>query len=313
MVTIAAGPSAFASLPPSFWDDPSIDIIGLAAWFDFPFVNKSSSLADDLADGWRTEVIPMIEHTLASMQHPKQVLVLEYGVQSRPNAFHSARGESRPDEGDCSGWLECYDMDAQAESYEGFLRAMTPKSWFAGVYWWLVRADPSAGGTCDSDYTPAAKPAAAVVRRWYGFGIESTMSASVGATGEIARMPGGLDLVDWSLFKRSNGSAIERESDLTDAPRLEEVAPGTGAVVNARYAAINRAVESRDARRLPAGLKMRNDSINGFVFGGAAEWSSPAWRYDSPGAAESLRMAKATGANAVEIIVQWFCELYGVI
>ncbi len=45
------------------------------------------------------------------------------------------------------------------------VQALYPYDWFDGVYLWLWRADPSAGGGCDASYTPQGKEAAEVLKR----------------------------------------------------------------------------------------------------------------------------------------------------
>ena len=58
---------------------------------------------------------------------------------------------------------------------------------------------------------------------------------------------------------------------------------------------------------LPPFQKQQRSVYNGFVFGGPDQWSSPSVRYDSPNAALSLAtMQSTTGADSVEIIVQWY-------
>jgi hypothetical protein len=60
-----------------------------------------------------------------------------------------------------------------------------------------------------------------------------------------------------------------------------------------------------DQIKLPQ--QQQRSEYNGFVFGGPDQWSSPAIRYDSPSAALSLlNMQQTTGADSVEIVVQWY-------
>ena len=47
----------------------------------------------------------------------------------------------------------------QANAYEALFRAFSGEPWWGGVFWWLWRADATAGGTGDSDFTPHGKPA----------------------------------------------------------------------------------------------------------------------------------------------------------
>lgn len=55
----------------------------------------------------------------------------------------------------------------QAAAYEGLLSAFYPHAWFNGVYLWLWRADPDAGGASDESYTPQNKPATLEVMARY--------------------------------------------------------------------------------------------------------------------------------------------------
>lgn len=44
------------------------------------------------------------------------------------------------------------------------INALYPHEWFNGVYLWLWRMDPDAGGSSDDSYTPQNKPAAEVMK-----------------------------------------------------------------------------------------------------------------------------------------------------
>jgi hypothetical protein len=80
------------------------------------------------------------------------------------------RGWRARDQPDCSGWLECYDLACQANAYEAFFRAFEPLArapWMGGVVAWLLRIEPSNGGTSDSDWTVAGKDAQATLQRWF--------------------------------------------------------------------------------------------------------------------------------------------------
>ena len=44
------------------------------------------------------------------------------------------------------------------------INALYPHAWFNGVYLWLWRTDPDAGGSSDDSYTPQNKPASKVMK-----------------------------------------------------------------------------------------------------------------------------------------------------
>ena len=51
--------------------------------------------------------------------------------------------------------------------YDGLLQVASKAPWFGGLFFRGWSADASAGGTSDPNYTPWAKPAEAVLRRWF--------------------------------------------------------------------------------------------------------------------------------------------------
>jgi hypothetical protein len=105
------------------------------------------------------------------------VLITSVGFQSRPSCHVRPNGTRPHNPGDDSPWVTSFDPSCQANAYEAFLRAFVGApgneapaagAWWAGVFWWLWRGDPTSGGTADSDFTPHAKPAEGVLRRYYG-------------------------------------------------------------------------------------------------------------------------------------------------
>ena len=70
---------------------------------------------------------------------------------------------------DCSVSPLCVNLEAQASAYEGLITALYQYDWFEGVYLWIWRTDPGAGGSSDDSYTPQGKPAAErVLRKLWG-------------------------------------------------------------------------------------------------------------------------------------------------
>ena len=92
---------------------------------------------------------------------------------------------------DDSAWLEDHDMACQANAYEALLRVFAHEPWWNGVFWWLWRADATAGGTGDSDFTPHGKPAEAVLRRWYGAKSSAACTGGDGLYSATRFMPNG--------------------------------------------------------------------------------------------------------------------------
>jgi hypothetical protein len=184
---------------------------------------------------------------------------------------------------DDSAWLEDHDMACQANAYEALFRVFAHEPWWDGVFWWLWRADATAGGTGDSDFTPHGKPAEAVLRRWYG--AESS-----------AACMGGDGLYSVERFMES-GSGMATPWPALAADGSDAACDGSDAVVAALRASMP-ATASR--------LNGTRRAYNGYVFGGPDEWSSPSYRYDSKGAFASLGQMHRAGADTAEIIVQWY-------
>ena len=88
----------------------------------------------------------------------------EVGYQSRNYAWIRGLNGIELDPLDCSSTPNCVNLEAQARAYEGLIKALYPHDWFNGVYLWLWRTDPKAGGSSDDSYTPQNKPAAQVMK-----------------------------------------------------------------------------------------------------------------------------------------------------
>ena len=94
----------------------------------------------------------------------KTITCTEVGYQSRNYAWIRGLNDRELDPQDCSSTPNCVNLLAQARAYEGLIRALYPMDWFDGVYLWLWRTDPTAGGSSDDSYTPQQKPATAVMK-----------------------------------------------------------------------------------------------------------------------------------------------------
>ena len=106
----------------------------------------------------------------------KPIVCTEVGYQSRNYGWIRGLNDVELDPRDCSVDALCVNLDAQAAAYEALITALYPHDWFEGVYLWLWRADPAAGGRSDADYTPQNKPASEEVlkRLWAPGGAVSS-------------------------------------------------------------------------------------------------------------------------------------------
>ena len=205
------------------------------------------------------------------------VLITSVGFQSRPSCHVRPNGTRPHNPGDDSPWATSFDPSCQANAYEALLRAFVGApgqdapaagSWWAGVFWWLWRGDPTSGGTADSDFTPHAKPAEGILRRYYG--------------GEADASWGG-GAVRAALRRAHERAVSVRAGGPRGGPRAADS-------------------DSADAGTMPP----RRRRWQGWVFG-SQEWSSPMYRLDSKGAARALDdMISMTNARSVEVIAQWY-------
>jgi hypothetical protein len=105
-----------------------------------------------------------------------QIVCTEVGFPSRPWSYGGGATQGRwrrvADDGhtvldpaDCSVADQCVSTRAQALAFQAFIGAFydDANTWFDGTFWWLWRADPSAGGLSDDGFTVTGKPAAAVI------------------------------------------------------------------------------------------------------------------------------------------------------
>ena len=224
--------------------------------------------AADVAAAWsRSAALP----TLAAL-HAKsgRRVIFHARYQSRPNCIVRPEGVPRLDCGeDCSCWTMCIEMRCQAAAFDGLLRVLTAKAaapWFAGIFVGGWTADPSSGGTSCPYYTPAGKPAEAVLR---------------------AHFSGQAIQADLARPRRSETRRIARELRAR----------------NAVHAAVG--TEAARARKPLAPITSPTPLLVGYVFGGG-EWSYPGFALDSAEAKLSLDAAAETGANTVEFTPMWY-------
>jgi hypothetical protein len=167
----------------------ALDSIGVDAYYSLgeALPLGVAPTVDALVAAWQPIVAQL--GALAAAAN-KSVLLTEVGYQSRPSCHVRPWGTVVHDPLDDSAWLEDHDMECQAAAYEALMRAFTPQPWFAGVFWWLWRADATHGGTFDSDFTPHGKPAEEVLRRWYGGELSADPTGSLAVEAALrARAP----------------------------------------------------------------------------------------------------------------------------
>jgi len=231
-----------------------------------------------LLSAYNSVVLPKLE---ALWARNLTLLFSETGFQSRPSCHVHPSGTAPLDSDDDSSWPVTVDTACQANAYEAMFRFLASQPRVTGVYLWLWRSDPTTGGTCNDDFTPFAKPAEAVLRRWYagsdGCGTDALLQSRARA---MKRLGGP------SQMQHSVASSV-----LTQSP--PNFRPYSG---------------SREEGKVPPHPRTRR-SFNGFCSGAGGEWSSPFYPVASPGSLQSLDdMVNSTGADSVEIVVQWYFD-----
>jgi hypothetical protein len=139
-----------------FWDE--LDFIGIDAYF--PVTDQKNPSLRALIRGWE-DTAELIEEK--SEEYAKPVLFTEYGYRS---ADFASRGhwENERDE-------LVSNPDAQARAYEALYETFWNKPWFAGGFLWKWYPYVNRDGRWnrwETDFTPQEKPAAEVIRRYYG-------------------------------------------------------------------------------------------------------------------------------------------------
>jgi len=255
----------------------ALDVVGVDMYpsLGSPLPLGQTPAVADLERAIAAATLPLLETLWA---RNVTLVVSEAGFQSRPNCHVRPSGTSPLDKDDDSAWPVTVDTACQANAYEALLRFMAMQPRITGLYVWLWRSDPTTGGTCNDDFTPLAKPAEAVLRRWYG-----------GRAG------------DGTGALRSARAEMARGSEPTPAQRL--LALASVATPGPRSYSGN-----RSDGKLPPHPRTRR-TFNGFCAGSGSEWSSPFYALGSPGSLQSLDdMVQTTGADSVEIIAQWFFD-----
>jgi len=146
---------------PEFWSD--LDIIGIDAYFPLITVSDYPTVPD-LVKAWQP-IISKLE--MYTKTYNKTILFSEIGYCSAFRSHAHPPSMELIDGEDCSVWSLCVKLEEQKNTYEAVFEALTPYSWWEGVFWWLWRTDTSDGGTCDPGFSPVGKPAEEVMKKWY--------------------------------------------------------------------------------------------------------------------------------------------------
>lgn len=133
------------------WKD--LDYIGVNCYY--PLSESDTPTTEDLALGAR-DVMARVE--AVSRRYSRQVLFTEIGFAS------TAAPWKRPHE---SSRGRKVNLGDQARCYEAVFSSLYGQRWCAGIYWWKWPSFLEYGGPDNSDFTPNAKPAEAVVRSWF--------------------------------------------------------------------------------------------------------------------------------------------------
>ena len=102
----------------------------------------------------------MIEHL--HKLYRKQILFTEFGYRSLDRCtWRQWEIQDVP-------YHQQVNLQAQTNAYQAFFETFWNKEWFAGVFLWQWYTHPDAGGPKNSDYTPQNKPAASLIKDWFG-------------------------------------------------------------------------------------------------------------------------------------------------
>ena len=135
----------------AFWD--ALDVIGVNAYIKLAEEDSPGPIA--LAIGITPHFVKL--GALAT-RYGKPILFTEVGF---PSVTTAARLPWQWPSGD-----ETVDLDLQARAYGAVLGACSSVPWCAGLYWWKYYELPERGSHAH-DYSPAGKPAEAVMAGWY--------------------------------------------------------------------------------------------------------------------------------------------------
>jgi hypothetical protein len=131
-----------------FWD--ALDAIGIDAYM--PLGTDPEPSVDDLVAAWGPNVDRM---ELLNERWDLPVVFTELGYESRVGTAARIGAGTAP-----------ISEEAQADAYEAAFEALSPVSWFSGIWWWEWSAEGLGRGPGDGSFSPEGKDAAEVLRRW---------------------------------------------------------------------------------------------------------------------------------------------------
>lgn len=138
--------------PVSFWD--AVDIIGVTAYFELTKDLEADEAS--LAAAWAPARAQLLEH---ARRVGKPLVISEVGYPSLDGGAAWPWDETRK---------APVDLEEQRRAYAAFVTAWSQTPELRGVYFWNWFGF---GGPLDTNYTPRGKPAAEVLRAWYGGGL----------------------------------------------------------------------------------------------------------------------------------------------
>ena len=134
-----------------FWD--ALDMIGVSAYF--PLSTEASPDTATLVRAWQ----PIVEKLgRLSARWKRPILFPEVGYSSRDRAAEHPWEEQG----------EKLNLQLQASAYEAFFQAVWAQPWVAGVYFWKWESFPGHDDGRRIAFTIENKPAAQVVKRYFG-------------------------------------------------------------------------------------------------------------------------------------------------
>ncbi len=136
-----------------WWD--ALDYIGIDAYW--PLTSKNDPTLNELKTAWNNR-INSIQAWHNTYWPTRKVIFTEVGYGS----FDGANRQPWAGPGSAP-----VDLNEQADCYEALLSQCSPKSWWAGVFWWMWEINPSAGGPTDKGHTPHLKPAEQTMMNYY--------------------------------------------------------------------------------------------------------------------------------------------------
>lgn len=189
-----------------FWD--AVDYIGVDAYY--PLAKTAGSTVEELVDSWGStskpgSILADIKN-LSNAYNNKPVLFLELGYTSTAACAV----------GNHAGGVR--NLQAQADAYTAFFKAVYQQPWFAGVFFWDWETNPNGGGRCDGggdSFTPQGKPAEYVMRTYFNGGNASALGQSThlrGPTPEVVFSNGKL-AHRWKDYSYNGETKLESPDD----------------------------------------------------------------------------------------------------